>query len=125
MSGTGNGTAGFPRRFPWWMILYDRRHVTEGPNAFALDFASLVHCNTGPMGRCVLLYTDEQTARSMALPEGSPSVQFPDMKDKAVAAETLRMLMFRGVTHVAFDVREVTGEFRAWRIEEVIRDLEA
>jgi hypothetical protein len=126
MSETGNGAAGtFPRRFPWWLILYNRTDVAEGPTAFALDAASLVHGLSGKQGRCVLLYTDEQTARSMALPEGAPSLQFLTMKDEAEAVDTLGMLMSQGVTHLAFDVREVTPQLKVWRIEGVIRELQA
>src|SRR5262249_4973663 len=124
MGETGNGAAGTFPRPPWWLILYSRSDVTDGPNAFALDFASLVHGITGSKRKRVFLYTNEQTAHSVALTEGSPSVHFPDLKDAAVAADTLRMLMHQGVTHVAFDTREVTPQLKVWPIEGVIRDLE-
>jgi len=125
MGDTGNGAPGrFPRP-PWWLILYSRSDVTDGPNAFTVDAASLVHGATGPKGKCVFLYRDEQTARSVALPEGSPSVQFPNLKDAADAATTLRILMSQGVSYVAFDVREATPQMTVWQIAGVIRDLEA
>lgn len=88
-----------------------------------MDVASLVHGYQGPRGKCVFLYTDRQQAEEAVLSEGRPSAQLIEVKDAADAVVTLTMLTSQGLTHVAFDVRDVT-EFSAYPIQEVIRDVE-
>lgn len=126
MSKTGNGAVTtFPRRFPWWMILYGPE-VAEGGVVIPVDLVSAVHGFMGSKGsgkKCVFMYTAKKRAEVAVLPHVRPFTKFIRIQDPAEAIDTLTMLAAQGLTHVGFNIPAGKLDFNAYPIQGVIHDL--